>query len=458
MASAITYAFDSNARVKRVKYTGSSTIYEGMPLCYSYQSTRNWTGYGAATASASKTYQNTTAEGEQNEGKFIYVENPTCINVEDGTPADGSKTITGTTTDFDALQVGMFVTVSGDNVTDGTYEITAISRSTESGVTNSVITLDMDDADGTGDTVVGINNLQDFAGVVAGAEKSGQTGPCELDIYVPNGAVVPVRTVLTATVAGRTILSINSATQTFGNPTTDIDDFGRDTIGILDARPVAVAMETISSAGLCLAKLCPDVFLYQAGMDNQELQVSAGTVNTAVNKSVLDFKSTDGHSTAWLWRTRLSGTGVGSQLGVYRFDVLMDATTYGEYVDAVHINLEVACTAEQTTPGVVRGLGVMVRTQLDPDMSDTAVNVLCLDYHLRKNAAMDALTNPPQYGSYLRFNCSGSAPDYLFQAASPAAACFTANTTHAEDAKIGAIKVNIVGYGACYLWVYDGAA
>lgn len=196
--NAISYTYDTQAVVKRVYYEGTSTIYEGMPVCYNFDSTTNMVGYGAATLGATKTYQSTTAEGEMNEGKFIRVENPAA------------------------------------------------------------------------------DNLLWFAGVVVGNQQPGRVGPAELDIYIPNGAVVPVRAGVECT-KGKTVLSIISATQYLGQP-----------LSATQARPVAIAEETNATLdttnGLILARLCPQEFIYQE-LTGDALSIAvAGTSNIVVNR------------------------------------------------------------------------------------------------------------------------------------------------------------------------------
>jgi len=97
---------------KRVYYEGSNAIYEGMALCYNYDTTSNILGWDKANGVKGST----TADGNQNEGKFLRVEEPS------------------------------------------------------------------------------VANSPFFAGVVAGPDKGGQTGPCWVNIYIPNGAIVPVWT------------------------------------------------------------------------------------------------------------------------------------------------------------------------------------------------------------------------------------------------------------------------
>jgi len=209
----VTWALDPRAKRISVYYTEtSSTIYEGMPVCYAFDTTDNWTGYGPATDGAAATEQGTTAEGEHNEGKFIYVEDP--------------------------------------------------------------------DAD----------NIHAFAGVVAGSSKVGQLGGQLIDIYIPNGAIVPVRTDQSCTV-GRTILCVHTAEQHLTGP--------YETAG----RPVAVAWETdtapASAAALVLAKLDPNLFIYQKADATNLLVDDQDTGNTLfLNQIKVDFASATGNCTA----------------------------------------------------------------------------------------------------------------------------------------------------------------
>lgn len=91
------FGTSSNARRKRVYYSGTSTIREGMPLCYNYDTLNNILGYdkGAGGDVTSQTTPETTADGNQNEGKFMEVENVSVTNkaffagVVAGTSYDG---------------------------------------------------------------------------------------------------------------------------------------------------------------------------------------------------------------------------------------------------------------------------------------------------------------------------------------------------------------------------------
>jgi len=113
-----TWGLDPKSEAITVYYEGSDTIYQGYALCYNQDTTDNWMGVSSvdATSTASSiTESGTTAEGSQNEGKFIRVEKPATAN------------------------------------------------------------------------------LQWLAGVVVG-HSNGFTGPGAVDIYIPNGACIPVYT------------------------------------------------------------------------------------------------------------------------------------------------------------------------------------------------------------------------------------------------------------------------
>jgi hypothetical protein len=213
-----TWGLDPKSRRITVYYTESSTIYEGMPVCYEFDATTNWMGVDGSTidfttTASSITESTTTAEGYQNEGKFIRVE-------------------------------------------------------------------DVDD-----------DNVHAFAGVVAGADHAGETGPCALDIYIPNGAIVPVRTDASTTV-GVTALGIANGSQLCAS----------------GGRPVAVAWETVDRSevnGIVLAKLDPNIFLYQKG-DAQALSYT-GLTGAVANVLQNTFANTSGTVCGLLVHTTASG-------------------------------------------------------------------------------------------------------------------------------------------------------
>lgn len=239
-----------NPRAHRVRvyYEGTDTINEGMPLCYNYLTTDNWFG-GSVSDAGVVSATVTTAEGSQNEGKYIRVIEPTVVDIDDGTPAASSKTITSSTsgsheTDFNNIKVNQWVTITGTDVTAGTYKVTAVTQGTASPSVASTITLDMDDATSTtADVRVVINNSVHHAGAVARGGWCGNTGPRVLDIYVPNGAIIPVRTDKNCTVGD----SLGLGSAAYSAATGDDDPL-----------PCAVCVETVNRSsvnGVVLAKI-----------------------------------------------------------------------------------------------------------------------------------------------------------------------------------------------------------
>ena len=317
----------------RVYYTGDDALKEGEPLCYSFKTTKNWWG-GSVSDEGVVTASVTAAEGTQNASKYMSVESPLRLSLSSDTSADGSKTITGSTTDFDTLHVGMFVSIAGANVTNGNYEITAISRSTESGVTNSTITLGMDAATGAAsDISTAIDNISALAGVVAKGGWVGKTGPRVIDIYVPNGAVVPVRTDQNC-VLGRTILAIHTNEQHLTAPHQTY------------ARPVAVAWETVdrgTTAGLVLAKLDTRLFIYQTG-DVGTLLVDDKDTTSNITANLIDVSTsqTGGRFTALHVKASLTA-GAGSDhygAAIYAHTIVSSAPAVTQ-VASVSARLEV---------------------------------------------------------------------------------------------------------------------
>jgi len=172
-----------NPRAHRVRVffdETSTKIYEGMPVCYDWDTTENWFG-GSVNDAGEITESTTTADGSQNEGKYIRVVTPL------------------------------------------------------------------------------VTNFHAFAGVVAKGGWCGKTTSASkgivLDIYVPNGAIVPVR-VGVNTLVGRTIVGLQTGLTYLVAP-----------IAVEDFRPLGVACETdatlAAAPGITLTKLEPNMFLSQ---------------------------------------------------------------------------------------------------------------------------------------------------------------------------------------------------
>ena len=168
MSSVVSFGTNTNAKRKRVYYTGSTTVREGEPVAYDYDATTNILGYSKSSAANGTS----TTEGNQNEGKFLRVE------------------------------------------------------------------------------AITIDNQVAFAGVVANGGWVGKAGSRWIDIFIPNGAIVPVRT--DKSVVLRDKLYLETGEQTLVNATQ---------ADMLSC--VALCMETVdrsSTTGIVLAKIfMPDV-------------------------------------------------------------------------------------------------------------------------------------------------------------------------------------------------------
>ena len=274
-------AGNPRAHAVRVYYEGDSTIYEGMPVCYNYLTTENWFG-GSVSDAGVVSATNTTAEGSQNESKYIRVVNPAVVSTSSTGTATAGVIADANLATTNLPGVGTYVSVSGTDMTDGVYKVTAVS-------TGVSITVATGGADVTGTSVsVSVDNLLQFAGVVKKGGWVGKTGPRVLDIYVPNGAIVPVRCDVDTTV-GATALAITGASQELGQPIEGT------------SRVVAIAAETEtdldSTTDITLATLDPSRFIYQ-GSGSAALSVGAGTGDYVANSINVTSAQTTGRTTA----------------------------------------------------------------------------------------------------------------------------------------------------------------
>lgn len=156
------------------------------------------------------------------------------------------------------------------------------------------------------------DNIGLFAGVVAHGPKVGTTGVAAgvwLDVFIPNGAIVPVRAGVACTTR-RTVLSVISATQYLGHA-----------LSATQARPVAIAEETYdrSTAGLVLAKLDPNMFIYQDGTGDS-LYVGVGATAAAasqiMNRINVSSAQTAGAFTAFEIKAALTSTAAPTGVGI----------------------------------------------------------------------------------------------------------------------------------------------
>ena len=277
------FGTSSDARRKRVYYTETSTIYEGMPVCYEFDATTNVLGYDKAAGGdvTCQTSPETTAEGYQNEGKFIRVEDP--------------------------------------------------------------------DA----------NNIQYFAGVVAGSSYAGLIGPRWLDIYIPNGAIVPVRTDLNCLI-GQTILAVTTASQELGVPLET------------DSRAVAVAEETVDrgTAGLVLARLSLDQFMYQDhGGTPLSVDDAATTGSTIVNHINIKFLGSANYQKGLYAIGEIAGAG-GCAFGMWKFRTYVNAALAND-AHTLCANLHLKEAARLPAQGNPEYASAPLYLSVETDGSDT---------------------------------------------------------------------------------------
>jgi len=151
------------------------------------------------------------------------------------------------------------------------------------------------------------DNLLYFAGVVASGSWCGKsiaaTSWVDIDVFIPNGAVVLVRADVECTV-GVTVLALESDSQALTQP-----------LSANQGRPVAIAMETNaaldSTPGLILARLCPNEFIYQDQTGTALSVAVAGTSDIVVNRINVTSAQTSGNFCA-LSVESTSSAGAGS--------------------------------------------------------------------------------------------------------------------------------------------------
>ncbi len=312
----VAFGTNPNVQKRRVRFynrAGSAvTLYEGMPLCFMYDTTTNVLGYdkGAGGLPTCQTSPSTTAEGNQNEGKFMIVEKP---------------------------------------FTD---------------------------------------NILWFAGVLT-APDAGKSVPATsykwVEIYEPNGAIVPVRTDLSCTV-GRTILAVE----------TDSDDL---TVPLAanQARPVAIAEETVdrsNASGIVLARLCPSEFIYQDHTGDALILDDDAAAAETVNSINLTFQGTGGPKRGLYAVGEIAGLGHATW-GMWKFRTYVNAALVSNVVHTLCANLHFkdAATIAVTSGHWNSAFYGTVETEVTstaPTLSGGSVAGISLEYYVDESTAAPA--------------------------------------------------------------------
>jgi len=214
-------------------------------------------------------------------------------------------------------------------------------------------------------------NLMSFAGIVKSlGPKAGAIGDM-IEIFVPNGAVLPCWIDANVTLDA-TVLGIRNGAANLSYP----------------GRPIGVAKETINrtTAGLCWVKIDPDAFAYQSGLANTGL--TGCVANTMQNTFVATSGTVCGlmvHTTAsgavatsqnsWSVLAYLSVSGGSTGTGYSRASLsqLVLAGTYdngGLYMYGTHVQVggTPTLTEVQRVAGLCVEYGTTVPTTGDADV------------------------------------------------------------------------------------------
>jgi len=364
--SLISFGTNINAQRKRVRWynreSSAETIYEGQPVCYMFDTTTNILNYDKAAGGdqEDQSSPSTTAEGYQNEGKFMIVEKPET------------------------------------------------------------------------------DNLLWLAGVVAGGSWCGKSIAATsyewVDVFVPNGAIVPVRCDVDTT-TGLTILAITADSQELGFIASN-------------SRPVAIAEETETgldgTAGITLAKLDPNMFLYNSA-SGTALDLGTGAtftdqyVTSAITTQFLPFQV----------RSVLTGTGAGGLIGAkYTTENAGTACVgdvYGLWSQAANISGGAISSAGKL-------VGIWAKTHTATDSGTIACDIWGIQVSMYNGVACSGTTAMMYFDEG---TAVGETADYWFSTynSGPTSSCaYTADTSGTNQA--GSLKVFIAG-AVGYIPVYD---
>lgn len=289
------------------------------------------------------------------------------------------------------------------------------------------------------------DNLLAFAGVVKKGGYCGKTGPKLVEIYIPNGQIVPVRSSI-YNYEGETILAVQSGDYEFQAP-----NYGTRSLAC------AVAMEDVdrgTTEGLVLAQLFhPLSFNWQSvgftgttAGSSQRFEVGNGiTTGTIIPiRHMINNRQTGGSFN--LIRARVESLGGGENYnlgGILRAELDINApATTGQVIGAYLMFSDGATTAftegqvmelkaEDDTGAVVTGADIAV-LKLATYFNVSAPNTLCM----------------------LRCRADGSnTPDYFMVADSEAAVAYTACT----DTPTQSLRC-LIGGNIRYIMVSEAAS
>jgi len=284
-------------------------------------------------------------------------------------------------------------------------------------------------------------NLHAFAGVVARlGDKAGADNDL-IEIYVPNGAVVPVMIDMDTT-KGVTIVGVRNGAYEGSYP----------------GRPIGVAMETATgntTDTLCWVKVDPSKFIWQEGNNTALTIDDEGSSDATLNKIkvtsaqatgcpnvlsvVLNTVNTDGGS-AMYWEYGNTGTGAG---GMKLINAYVEAAGTAIAADVVGMKMQVNLLAGSGSTTAATTMAIFAKVHVKASCGTHSGAICAGRFSLGLDTAVTGIT------AQLEFEHTSNAAqtvDYLFDAiyaTSIGATACTGNTAH--DTSDLAIKVRIGG-------------
>jgi len=277
-----------------------------------------------------------------------------------------------------------------------------------------------------------LDNLQNYAGVVKSlGPKAGADGDM-IEIFVPNGAMVPVNAGVYC-YAGVTILAVQSGSYSLETPV-----YGT------ESATVAIAQETIdrSTDGLVWARLL-GVNYFENGSYNVPLRTGDGIASGTVKVFERDIstRQTGGRIQATSFRTRLKGSGSacpygGALVGEVYVEGTNDAPLEGINVAHFNLVLDPGCTVPQMLSAVYAR--IVETADYGCDKSSATVTPLICE------VAMDDENAATEVCQMLFMSNGNDHPDHFFKAQTADAIKFS--TADVSDTTCDAhIKIDVAG-------------
>lgn len=297
------------------------------------------------------------------------------------------------------------------------------------------------------------DNLLFFAGVVAPGGWCGKSDARVVDVYIPNGAIVPVRSSI-ANYEGETILAIAADDYEFQTPVYATNRM----------LPCAIAMEDTDCAtdeGLCLAKLYdPNVFMPQAvgftttGQGtSQRLTVGVGISTGEVQpvRWLIDSYQTGGTFRIARIRGEIRGTGGnfgGGCVGINA--VIGNGCTTDGHVYGATLTASIKAGASGSDDTVLSANNNLIGALIKSECLETSdITITGNAYPLWVAGGFNVTVAGTYAMMYFEDTSTiAETPDYWFESSSTTAVCLTADaglsSSHAIKIRVGGVNYNIM--------------